>query len=217
LLFKETATHFPMFNPRHRPILIGAIALVAVWVVALTCFAIARNAKVTAEKVRAYLRGTDLKSLSGDARAQALRKWADQMNALSGEERRLVRMDREWSRWFEAMTEDEKAEFIESTLPSGFKEMLSSFEQLEASKRKRAVDDALRRLKQAQENPEIRAQWQADGLQPPPVRFSPELQIKITTIGLKTFYSQSSAQTKAELAPLLEEIQRSMEMGRIFR
>jgi hypothetical protein len=101
------------------------------------------------------------------------------------------------------MTEEEKASFIELTMPTGFKQMLTSFEQLPEDKRRRAIDDALRRLREA------RSQFGAGpggGANPPPV-LSDELQAKIRTIGLKAYYSQM-AQTKAELAPVLEELQR---------
>jgi len=208
-----------MFNQRWRPVWFFVLALLAVWVIAITGYTMAKNSRVTAEKIRRYAKSVDLRTLSGAARAKAIQKLADMLNGLSVEEWRRARMERAAGRWFEEMTEEEKGTFIEATMPSGFKQMLNAFEQMPEEKRRRAVDDALRRLKEAQGQNQMQPagaaenQGSTNGLAP----LSEELQTKVKTIGLKTFYSQSSAQTKAELAPVLEELQRVMESGRPFR
>ncbi|HXU78589.1 MAG TPA: hypothetical protein VN794_18580, partial [Methylomirabilota bacterium] len=119
-----------------------------------------------------------------------------------------------WS-WFDQMTEEEKGQFIDATMPTGFKLMLTAFEELPEEKRRRAIDDTLRRLKEAQTKAQAGEGLPDAGTNSPAL--SPDLQAKMRTVGLKAFYSQSSAQTKAELAPVLEELQRVMESGRPFR
>ncbi len=203
-------------NHRWRPVFYSGLAVLAIWGMAMTGYRIARNTRVTAEKVSAYVQATDLSKLTGEARAQALKRLADMLNALSAEERRRVRLERTTSGWFEQMTEAEKGAFIEATMPTGFKQMLTAFEQLPEDKRRKTVDDAMRRLREARDQPQTRGGGGPAGTNAPPV-LSEDLQAKVRTIGLKTFYSQSSAQTKAELAPVLEELQRVMESGRAFR
>lgn len=207
-----------MLSRRWRPVVLSALVVLGLWTLALAGYSIAKNRRVTVERVRAYIESVDLSKLSGDARARAIRKLADMLNALSLEERQKARLERlSWS-WFGEMTEDEKASFIEATMPTGFKQMLTAFEQLPEDKRRKTVDDALRRLRDSRRR--MQADDAEDG-QPPPTNGPPviseELQAQIRTIGLKAFYSQSSAQTKAELAPVLEELQRVMESGRPFR
>lgn len=206
-----------MLNRRWRPVLFSGLVVLAVWVIALSGYSIAKNRRVTVERVRNYVQLVDLSRLSAAERAKAIRKLADMLNALSLEDRQKARLERLSWEWFGQMTEEEKAGFIDATMPTGFKQMLASFEQLPEDKRRKTVDDAVRRLRETQSR--MRAVDSEDG-QPdtngPPV-MSPELEAKIRTIGLKTFYSQSSAQTKAELAPVLEELQRVMESGRPFR
>jgi hypothetical protein len=206
-----------MLSRRWRPIFFSALAVLAIWVIALTGYVIARNSKITAEKVKAYAQSVDLGKLSGEARAKAIQKLADMLNALSLEDRRRARLDRISGVWFDQMTEEEKSAFIEATMPTGFKQMLTAFEQLPEEKRRRSIDDALRRLKEARNQTSgAMATTNAASTNAAPV-LSADLQAKIRTIGLQTFYSQSSAETKAELAPVLEELQGVMESGRPFR
>ena len=202
-----------MLNQRQRPVFLAVAILAVIWIIAFAGYTIAKNAKVTTEKVRAYTQSVDFNRLSATDRAQAIKKLAAMLNALSLEERQSLQLDQTAYRWFAQMTEAEKAEFLEATMPTGFKQMLGAFEEMPVDKRQRFVSQAVKQMKDSREK------LAAGGQLPPPgtnsIVLSEELQQKVTTIGLKSFYSQSSAQTKAEMAPLLEEMQRMMESGRM--
>ena len=203
-------------NARLRPVFFALAALVAVWLLTVAGYALSDHWKMTAEKLRAYLSQTDLNRLSGEARAKALRDLEDRINALSAEERRNARLGGLWAKWFAEMTDEEKSAFLDATLPTGFKQMLTSFEQLPSEKRKLAIDGAIKNLKEAREkSPEEFKKSNASRTNGPVM--SEDLQKQVAAIGLKSVYTDSSAEAKAELAPLLEEIQKNMETGRLFR
>lgn len=206
-----------MANHRRKALGIAVLGLLGVWLVVGAGWLVSNRAKATAEKVAAYLHANDLAQMSADNRAKALRHLSEQLSDLPVEERRRARMDDGWEKWYAAMTDQEKSDFIEATMPSGVKQMLANFEQLPEDKRRKAVSDALRDMRRARE---AESGDDSSGLRlntnrPPDM--SEALQKKVVSIGLKTFYTESSAQTKAELAPLLEEMQRLMENGRMLR
>jgi len=204
-----------MFHQRQRPIFLAVAALGLIWLVAFAGYQIAQSVKVTPDKIRAYTAALDFSHLSAADRAAAIQKLAAMLNALTYEERQSLRLDHTAYQWFAQMSEAEKAAFLEATMPTGFKQTITAFENLPADKRQRAVNQAVKQMREAREK------MAAIGQMPPPgtnsVVLSQDLQDEVTKIGLQSFYSQSSAQTKAELAPFLEELQRSMESGRMLR
>lgn len=209
-----------MTQRQKRVLLIAVSVFVVAWAVAITGYIVARNAKVTVEKVRTLLAETDLAKLSPEERAKRLKELARMLNALGYNDRRRARLDEEWNRIFRQMTDQEKSQFLDETLPTGFKQMMTAFEQMPEDKRKKAIGDAVRRLKKAREE-----QASASGIDPEGERFrtnrppelSPDMQQKVMKMGLNSFYRDSSAQTKAELAPFMEELQKAMENGQLFR
>ena len=136
-----------MMSQRWRPVIVMGVAICAIWIVAIVGYRIARNAKMTADKVKAYAESVDISKLSGAARAKAIRDLEPMLNSLSVEERQKARFERAARSWFDEMTEDEKAEFIEATMPTGFKQMLTF---LRATARRQAAEDSERRAAAAQ-------------------------------------------------------------------
>ncbi len=171
---------------------------------------------MTAAKVRSYLRSVDIRQLRGEAREKAIRELVRRLNALSWEERREARLLGDWAPWLEAMTEEEQARFVEATLPTGFKQVLNAFEELPEAQRRRTIDDAVKRLREAQQEFATTGFAGPEGTNAPPM-ISEEVRQAAIRTGLKTYYGESSAQMKAELAPVLEEMQRMMESGVLLR
>jgi hypothetical protein len=218
-----------------RFLICAVAAIVGIWVLAMAGHWCLESLKMTADKVRAYMESVDFASLTGEARANAIKELEDKLNALPYQERQRLRLQHQINGWFNEMTEEEKAQFVEATMPTGFKQMINAFEQLPDDKRRRLIDNTLNNLRNADNRP-LRS-WQnstnsfaggtnsfADsmgntnapaGSTNAPI-ISPELEAKIRNIGLNTYYSQSSAETKAELAPVLEELQHQMENGRVI-
>jgi hypothetical protein len=200
-------------NRRVRTVLIALAVLAAVWLLAWAGYAVAQSRKVTGEKVRAFLAANDLDRVPTADRARVLAELARQLNALSFEERRRARLSREWERWFAAMSEEERRAFLEATMPTGLKKMIEHFEQLPEATRRKTVDDALRRLREAERN----GAGAGSGEQRPPAELSEETRRRMVTLGLDTFFKESSSRTQAEVLPLLEEMQRTMQRGRVLR
>lgn len=82
-----------MLSRRHRPIIFAITAIAIVWLLAVTGYVVAKNAKMTADKVRAYVESVDFSHLSAAERAKAIKQLADMLNSLSLEERQRARGD----------------------------------------------------------------------------------------------------------------------------
>jgi hypothetical protein len=165
---------------------------------------------MTAEKVRQYQNSIDLAHLSAADRLKALKALAEKLNALSPEERQLWRLDIDW---FRQLTDEEKAYFIDAFLPGEMQMALRMFEKWPKERQRQEIDNAMRELRAHAANPEGHRLSGLNGTNGPVL--TPELDQKIRTIGLNSLFSQGSAQTKAELAPLLIEVQRQFESGQL--
>ncbi|MEY2408571.1 MAG: hypothetical protein QOF48_1241 [Verrucomicrobiota bacterium] len=205
-----------MMNHRRRALFHASLALAGVWIFVGAGWAVCNHARVTGAQVAARLHETDLTALPPADRSKALDDVSRQMAALPVEERRKARLDEGWQKWLAAMSDPEKAGFVEATLPGGFQKLIANFEQLPEDKRRRFVSDALRELKKAREAA-VQAQPGESPTTNRPPDLNEELQQKLISTGIKSLFNQGSAQTKAELAPVLEELQRLMENGALLR
>ena len=177
-----------------------ALALAVVWAVAGGGIWWLHATKPPPDSVTAYLDGSALAAKSGRDRARTISRAEDQLNDLTFEQRQTLQRNGSTRRFFLALTPAEQSAFLDATLPADFKQMMEVFNKMDPVKRKQFVGRALEEMKKhAGEGP------------PPDV--DDNVRAKIVDQGMKSFYSDASADTKIDLAPLIEQMQHNLQFG----
>ncbi len=187
-----------------RPLWIkAALLLAAVWLVVGGAVYFARSAKATPETLVAYVKAHPVEGKPEKERKKVIENVAGRLNQLDYEERREFRMGRKMDGFFRELTPVEQARFLDLTLPTGFKQMMNSLNKMPREKRREVVTKALE---------EMRKNEGEGG--PPPALGDDKTAQKIIDEGFKSFYSEASAETKMDVAPLIEQMQKNMQGGR---
>lgn len=175
-------------------------SLLVIWAVIGGVIYLAHGAKPTPDRVMSYLDQHPIGGASATDRSKTMEKVADQINQLTYDQRREVRMSRKLDGFFRGLTPEEQTRFLDLTLPTGFKQMMDALNKMEPAKRKQFVSKALEDMKKHEGDapPEEQRQLDSNGQ-------------KIIDQGFRTFYSDASAETKMDVAPLIEQLQKNMQ------
>jgi hypothetical protein len=189
----------PMSHLWTRALLI----LAAVWLVAGGAMWWARHSKPTPESLLRYVESHPIAGRSAEERRKQIEKITDQLNCLDYQQRREMRVGRRLDGFFKSLTPDEQGLFLDRTLPAGFKQMMEALNKMDPAKRKQFVDKALEQMKRDEGKPDGENAEKLDANAG-----------KIIDQGLKSFYSEASAETKMDLGPLIEQMQKNLQGAR---
>ena len=183
-----------------RPLWIkAAAALALIWLVCGSIIMWANGVKPSPQSVAQLVDSNPLEGRAPEERRKVIDTVAGQIGRLNFEERRETRLGKKPEAFFKNLTPDEKAYFVEQTVPAGFKQMIEALNRMTPEKRVKFVAKAIDDLrKQREESGET-----VPGFGDPNVQ-------KIISSGLSSVYSEASPETKMDLAPLLEEMQQNL-------
>ena len=124
------------------------------------------------------------------------------------DQRREMRNDRELWQAVDKMNDEERKLYLDMTLPTGMKQMMKAFNEMPREKRQQIVEDALNRMKR---------DAQKVGRDEMQKRLHDQNTQRIIDEGMKAYITDANAATKIDLQPLIEQIQRDLQMDNPLR
>lgn len=196
---------------RRDVVIKATLVLVLVWGCVWGIRAYAGSRKITAERVNREVVAAHFADWSGEKsapdsnearkREKELRKIAGLVNGLDFQEREKNRDNRSAENFFRNLSAKEKSLFIDLTIIESMGRFMESLDAMKPEQRRKFVERGLKEIQEGRTEAEMA---RADVM-------SQELLDKISQQGMKAYFEKSSADTKLDLAPLMEAMNESMQ------
>lgn len=191
-----------------RTLLFALLGIASIWMAVAGILSITSQHTSTPDKVMtSMLNATWLKdenaTVSDAERQKQLDAVIAQVNLLDFDQRKQLREDGQdvTKRFMESLTKEEKGRFLEKTVEMHFRSMMKAFNQMQPEERRRIVEQSradMQRKKSDDRNMENLKKEDEQVFQ------------NVVEKGLGAYYEDASAETKLDLAPLMEEMQQRM-------
>lgn len=196
-------------NGKQAVLLKGLAVLVLVWLVVFAVRSFAASKKITAESLNREVRELKFEDWSENPGAGAavkerekeVRRIADMVNRLDFAEREKNRQNRAGEDFFQKLSMGEKNLFIELTIVESMSKFMEALDQMPEEQRKSFVEKGLKEIQEGRTAEEMERAREMDE----------SLLTKISEEGMRAYFDKASADTKLDLAPLMEAMNEVMQ------
>lgn len=194
---------------RRSPLVKGLVVLGILWGVVWLGTSWAGGKAATADRVAELVEEAGFEDWSVEAgslgeaerRGEKLEEIAKTLNRLDFRERDRLRESREVPEMFGRLSKEEKQRFVDLTLSESMARLMEAFDEMSPGERQKFAERAMRNLEQGLDREDFEA-LQGE---------NPEIVQRIAKEGMRAFFEEASAETKMDLAPVLESFDSVMQ------
>jgi hypothetical protein len=196
-------------NGKQAIILKGIAVLALVWGAVFAVRSFASSKKITAELIEREVRDLKFDDWSENPgsgavakeREEEIRRIADMVNRLDFAEREKNRQNRGGEDFFRKLSTTEKNLFIDLTIMESMSRFMEALDQMPEEQRKSFVERGLKEIQEGRTEEEMARAKELDET----------LLTKISEEGMRAYFDKASADTKLDLAPLMEAMNEVMQ------
>ena len=187
---------------KNRILIQALLVLVVGWGLVIGVRAVAGSKRITADKITQTIEAANFDDWSDGVPAGAsttdredqLLEVVDMINRLDFAERERTRDERTGEEFFRKLAPEEKDRFVKLTVAKTMETMLRALDGMPPDERRKMVENGLRDIETGRTAEEMSRTRE----------LSEDLLNQITSEGMKAYFEETSAETKLDLAPLME-------------